>query len=1369
MSFIGTIEHFNLQSNIDTYLERMDQLFTCNEVTENKQVSVFLTLIGPDCYGLLKNLLSPDVPSVKTYKQLKDRLRQHFNPQKNVIAERFKFHKYDQSINETITEYIVKLKDLSKNCEFGTFLQEALRDRLVCGLVSEKIQSRLLSEDKLTFNNACKIGISMELTEIETKSMQPNFINKVKLSGQFKKPENVTNNQSRSQSGADVNYKNKHQSSSYATKQCFRCGRNHNPEICRAKSWECFFCHKMGHTSKMCRKRQSVHLVAEDESCIHGSSQNEEGEDSHESVKSCKQGNIIKNGKVDPVNVIVKIYDVNINMEVDTGASVSVMCLEFYKQYFSNIPIKLSMLKVKTVSGDHLSVVGEIVVSVSLVQSSLIHALPIIIVESKYNFAPLLGRNWLDILLPLWRNSFETVKNVVTVSQEFTVNQINQYKRSYPKVFSNDKTQSIKELKANIVLKDNVTPVFCKPYSIPYSIRGKVDEQLDDMVKNGILIKVRHSEFASPVVIVPRKSGKSLRICVDFKVSLNPLIKVDHYPLPLVEEIFYKVADGKFFCVLDLSNAYLQLEVSQESQHYLTINTHKGLFSFTRLPFGIACAPAQFQATMDEILKGLNKTACYIDDIIVTGESMEECQSNLHKVLSRLNEYNVQINLDKCIFFAEKVEFLGHELSAKGISPLKSKVEAIQNAPSPQNLQQLRSYLGLLNYYNRFLPMLSTCLHPLYNLERKYVKYEWTDECQIAFEKSKQMLLNSTCLVPYSLKYPIIVASDSSPYGVGCVLSHIIDGVERPVMFCSSTLSSAESKYSQLYREALGLIYAVKKFHKFIYGRSFTLLTDHMPLKSIFNPKKNIPTLAAARLQRWALILSSYQYDIKYRKGSEMSNADAMSRLPLPELCEEAVYSFSSFFEIPLTALNIAECTKRDSTLVKVIEYARVGWPDKIDELNLKPYFNRRHELSIENDCLLYGNRVIIPYQLRENVLELLHNQHVGVVRMKMLARSEVFWPNIDEDLENFVKNCESCQLLQPKAVSIPLAQWPKSSRVFQRVHVDFFQKFDRYFFILVDSYSRWLEIYITPSTNYFNTVEILRKIFATFGFCEEIVSDNGPPFNSEQYRKFCLSHGIKCTLSPPLHPCSNGLAEKYVGTVKNNLTKQLEDNKRQKVVISLQSQIDNFLLSFRNTPNSVTGVTPASLVLKQSPKTKLSLLRPAYLEGKRESKISNKVKEYVDNKRGSMRVFFEGQKVIVFNKNNRRWEKGRIAKVVSPVTYLVIINNVVKYIHADYLKESKLFDVNEIPNENNDENNVHIGSPLSSSVEIPENKNRHLFPSSENNAEVSSDAEKSLETQVPCESPSKVIKPTSPIQTNFSPMLRRSSRTSKPPQRLIL
>lgn len=302
-----------------------------------------------------------------------------------------------------------------------------------------------------------------------------------------------------------------------------------------------------------------------------------------------------------------------------------------------------------------------------------------------------------------------------------------------------------------------------------------------------------------------------------------------------------------------------------------------------------------------------------------------------------------------------------------------------------------------------------------------------------------------------------------------------------------------------------------------------------------------------------------------------------------------------------------------------------------------------------------------------------------------------------------------------------------------------------------------------------FYTVEILRKIFATFGFCEEIVSDNGPPFNSEQYRKFCLSHGIKCTLSPPLHPCSNGLAEKYVGTVKNNLTKQLEDNKRQKVVISLQSQIDNFLLSFRNTPNSVTGVTPASLVLKQSPKTKLSLLRPAYLEGKRESKISNKVKEYVDNKRGSMRVFFEGQKVIVFNKNNRRWEKGRIAKVVSPVTYLVIINNVVKYIHADYLKESKLFDVNEIPNENNDENNVHIGSPLSSSVEIPENKNRHLFPSSENNAEVSSDAEKSLETQVPCESPSKVIKPTSPIQTNFSPMLRRSSRTSKPPQRLIL
>lgn len=470
----------------------------------------------------------------------------------------------------------------------------------------------------------------------------------------------------------------------------------------------------------------------------------------------------------------------------------------------------------------------------------------------------------------------------------------------------------------------------------------------------------------------------------------------------------------------------------------------------------------------------------------------------------------------------------------------------------------------------------------------------------------------------------------------------------------------------------MGIITAIKKYHKYIYGKKFTLVTDHLLLKFILHPDKAVPTLSASRLQRWSLTLSSYQYKIKYKKSCEIGNADALSRLPLEQPTEEPVYSFSTIYDSPITALDIVNNTKQDAVLIRVLEYTKRGWPNKVHE-SLKPYFTRRNELTCENNCLLWGNRVIIPFNLRENVLELLHSQHIGLTRMKMLARSEVWWPNLDFDLDNFIRKCEPCQLLQTKSVSVPLTPWSRTNRVWQRVHIDFFEKFNHYFMILVDSYSRWLEVHLIASTSAFNTIDILRKICSTFGFPEEIVSDNGPPFNGENYRKFCMSHGIKCTLTPPLHPCSNGLAEKYVGTVKSNLIKQLKDNQLKGVTQSLQHQVDNFLFSYRNTPNSITGVSPASFVLKQTPRNKLSLLKPTFLKEEIEKVRLDKVKNYEDRKRNKMRQFYEGQNVIVYDKRIGKWQKGKIVKVISLVTYLVIVNDQVRYFHADYIKDSIL------------------------------------------------------------------------------------------------
>ncbi|PIK58571.1 hypothetical protein BSL78_04477 [Apostichopus japonicus] len=240
------------------------------------------------------------------------------------------------------------------------------------------------------------------------------------------------------------------------------------------------------------------------------------------------------------------------------------------------------------------------------------------------------------------------------------------------------------------------------------------------------------------------------------------------------------------------------------------------------------------------------------------------------------------------------------------------------------------------------------------------------------------------------------------------------NGEERPIAFASRTLSSSEKNYAQIEREALSLIFGVRKFHKFLYGRMFTLVTDHKPLTTILNPKSPIPTLAAARMQRWALILSAYTYNVEYRPSADHGNADALSRLPCNHKGhdmshEETIYHFSQVNDLPITSTDICEATRKDPVLSRVYDYVAVGWPSHVEAEELKPYFCRRNELSIDDGCLLWGLRVIIPPVWRQQLLESLHEQHLGMCSMKGMARSYLWWPSLDGAIEGVVRSCKIC------------------------------------------------------------------------------------------------------------------------------------------------------------------------------------------------------------------------------------------------------------------------------------------------------------------------------------------------------------------------
>ena len=594
-------------------------------------------------------------------------------------------------------------------------------------------------------------------------------------------------------------------------------------------------------------------------------------------------------------------------MEVDTGATVSVISEEAYQALFPDQLLQTCTMALKTYTGEPMQIRGEVHVTVRY-QDQGPFELPLVVIKGRG--PTLLGRNWLY----RFRLDWTSIKAVLPGKP------LDRLLQEYNSVF-NDEVGTISPMKVKLSVSETAKPRFHRPRPVPFALRARVDEELDRLEDVGVLEKVNFSEWAAPIVVVPKKDGR-VRICGDYKVTINPVLDIEQYPLPRADDLFATLAGGKYFSTLDLSHAYNQLVVDEDSRDYLTINTHRGLYRYTRLPFGVASAPAIFQKTMDQILRGIDGVICYLDDILITGSTEEEHLERLRQVLKRLEEHGIRVKRSKCFFLRPSVQYLRHLVDADGLHATDDKLKAITEARAPKNLPELRSFLGLLNYYGRFIPKLSTIVHPLNQLQCRDTPWRWSAACQEAFAAAKRQLTSSKVLVHYDVTLPIRLAGDASAYGIGAVISHLMpDGSERPIAFASRTLSPAERNYSQVEKEALSLVYGVTKFHKYLYGHRFTLITDHKPLTTILGPKKGVPSMVAARLQRWAVRLSAYTYEILFRSTTEHSNADGLSRLPLNCISTEgssvepSLFNVSQLDSLPVTATHLATATRTDLLL----------------------------------------------------------------------------------------------------------------------------------------------------------------------------------------------------------------------------------------------------------------------------------------------------------------------------------------------------------------------------------------------------------------------------------------------------------------------
>ena len=449
------------------------------------------------------------------------------------------------------------------------------------------------------------------------------------------------------------------------------------------------------------------------------------------------------------------------------------------------------------------------------------------------------------------------------------------------------------------------------------------------------------------------------------------------------------------------------------------------------------------------------------------------------------------------------------------------------------------------------------------------------------------------------------------------------------------------------------MVFGVKKFHKYLYGRDFLITTDHKPLLGLFKEDKPTPVLASSRIQRWSLTLAAYRYQLLYKRGAANVNADGFSRLLLPMQPEHTpepadfVFVMDHMESTPVNSDRPKLWTGRDPCLSTVREWVANGWPQQCDDPDIKPYFNRKDEISLHHGCLMWGARVIVPPPGRIDLLNELHDTHPGIVRMKALARSYVWWPGLDKELETLCKQCTHCQSQRKMPPKSPLHPWEYPKQPWSRLHIDFAgPKYGYMFLVVVDACTKWLEVIPMKTATSATTIEQLRAIFAVHGLPQIIVSDNGSVFTSQEFAGFTKYNGIKHVKVAPFHPASNGLAERAVQTFKSAMDKMTQDNS------SIETKVSRFLLKYRLTPHSTTGQSPSEMLMQRKIRSRLDLPRPDL-----EHKVHLKQQEQKHNhdKRAKERNFQAGDLVYARNyARGKTWLPGQVMAKQGPLSYTV-------------------------------------------------------------------------------------------------------------------
>ena len=960
---------------------------------------------------------------------------------------------------------------------------------------------------------------------------------------------------------------------------CTRCGKNHptGKESCPARLSKCFKCGKTGHFHRLCRSTVNnieTRTRSDSESCRTTNSDSD--------WKFL--GVITGTSATKQWMTKLKLNRRMIQFKIDTGADVTVIPSTTYNRYYDG-PLHRNRMHLVGPGQNKLKVHGWFEAILEKGKDEVKET--VYVVEGLQT--PLAG--------------IPTIRKLNLISE---INSVDNRKEDivaqFPELFH--RLGCIKG-SYQIELEEEVKPYsIMTPRRVPVPLLPKVKCELEKMEREGGISKINEpTDWCSGMVVVP-KPNNQVRICVDL-TKLNRYVKRERHILPSVDHVLAQIGDAKIFSKLDANSGFWQIELSPDSSKLTTFITPFGRYKFNRLPFGISSAPELFQKKMLEILSECDGVVGLIDDLLIYGKTEEEHHRRLVTVLKKLKKEGVTLNKEKCQFYATEISFLGHIVNEKGVSPDPEKTKAIQNVPRPTNVSETRRFLGMLNQLNKFSPQLAERTKPIRELLSNKKQWYWGPDQEKAFVELKESLCTEKCLALFEPDRHTIVSADASAYGLGAVLQQEqLDGSLRPIVYISRAMTECEQRYAQIEKEALALTWACERLNQYLLGSKFLLETDHKPLVPLLSTK-NLEELPI-RIQRFRLRMMRYQYDIKHVPGKELNTADFLSRSPLPNTgisgLQEETEAYINLIvrHLPATDRRLAEIKEhqeKDQTLQK--------WKKEIQQGKRRNKGLKFGDLSIHNGLILKGNRIVIPKDLQQEVMSQLHSGHQGIHKSKERARCSVWWPGINTDIEEYIKKCRvCCQFQRPRFEPLCPSELPDTP--WQKVGTDLFEWKQVSYLLVVDYYSRFIEIAKLSSTTSRGVINHLKSIFARHGIPQTVVSDNGPQYSSVEFAQFARDYKFNHITSSPRFPQTNGESERAVQTVKGLL-------KRSK---------DPYLalLAYRSTPLKL-GYSPAELLmgraLRATVPIQLQQLQPKLPNSKelrkRDKELKNKQKENYD------------------------------------------------------------------------------------------------------------------------------------------------------------